>query len=343
MAGSAITYMSDEQELKELLAQEYPAQPTRGSAIEAAPPPPTSASTRTDVDFALWQILPNGRFRPGARTQAKLPAAAYRVQRDDYGLFLTRTDILSDEIIELPEASHLRVLEGIRKFWASQSRYQKHGLIYKRGVLLWGPPGGGKTVTSQLLMNEIVRKHDGVVILADNPSWAVEALRFLRAIEPIRPLIVVLEDVDEIVREHSEHSLLAMLDGEHQTDNVVYIATTNYPERLGARIVNRPSRFDERIKIGMPSRAARIVYLKKACAGLDVPLEQWADDTDGLSIAHLRELVVAVICLEQEYAGVIERLRAMEIRPKEDEGFRPKNLGLLTAQQNQAKIANGHA
>lgn len=324
--------MSDELELRELLDNSsVPDRTNRDPGMEA--PSPTPAS-RTDVDFALWQVLPNGRYRPGARTQPTLPPAAYRIQRDDYGLFLTRTDILSDDIIELPEASHIRVLEGIRKFWASRARYAKHGLIYKRGILLWGPPGGGKTVTSQLLMNEIVTSHNGVVILVDNPTWAVETLRFLRAIELSRPLIVVLEDVDEIVREHSEHSLLAMLDGEHNTDNVVYLATTNYPERLGARIVNRPSRFDERIKIGMPSAAARMVYLRKACGDSQAPLDKWVEDTEGLSIAHLRELVVAVACLEQDYDTVIERLRAMEIRPKEDEGFRRGKLGL--AQQAQA-------
>jgi hypothetical protein len=331
--------MTEEQELKERLEAEPPAPQVNSNnslAIESAPP--SSPSPRTDVDFALWQVLPNGRFRPGARTQDKLPAGAYRVGRDDFGLFLSRINILSDDIIELPEASHLRVLEGIRKFWASRERYARHGLIYKRGILLWGPPGGGKTVTTQLLMNEIVQKHDGIVLLIENPSWAVEVLRFLRAIERERPLIVVLEDVDEIVREHSEHSLLAMLDGEHQTDNVCYIATSNYPERLGARIVNRPSRFDERIKIGMPSAATRLAYLQKTCGGAEYPLGRWVADTDGLSIAHLRELVVAVICLEQPYDTVIERLRAMEIRPKDDDGFRRATLG-LTAQSQLAKPA----
>jgi ATPase family associated with various cellular activities (AAA) len=336
--------MTEEQELSELLASTPAIHQTSSSNGEqgiSTPPQPVSA--RTDVDFALWQVLPNGRYRPGARTRSKLPAAAYRIQRDDYGLFLTKISILSDDIIELPEASHLRVLEGIRKFWGSQKRYQKHGLVYKRGILLWGPPGGGKTVTSQLLVSEIIQKHDGIVILADNPSWAVETLRFLRAIEPSRPLIVILEDVDEIVREYSEHSLLAMLDGEHQTDNVVYVATTNYPERLGARIVNRPSRFDERIKIGMPSAIARMAYLKKACSDVEIPLAKWVADTDGLSIAHLRELVVAVVCLEQEYGTVIERLRAMEIRPKDDEGFRRGNIGLIGSNAKTAQQANGMA
>lgn len=322
--------MSDEQELRELLKDEPPSRPSN-SAEMAAPTPPSAQ--RTDVDFALWQVLPNGKYRPGARTEPLLPAGAYRIGQDDFGPFVSRMNILSDDIVELPEASHRRVLEGIRKFWASKVRYQKHGLIYKRGVLLWGPPGGGKTVTAQLLMHEVATSHNGIVLVVDNPELAVAILRILRSIEMNRPLVLLLEDVDEIISHHGEHALLAMLDGEHQTDNVVYVATTNYPERLGARIVNRPSRFDERIKIGMPSLEARLVYLRRACAGATVPIDDWAADTEGFSIAHLRELVVAVLCLEQDYLIVLERLRAMEIQPKPLEGFRKGTLGLSDTKQ----------
>ncbi len=321
--------MNDDQELNERLV-ESPAdiQAYRGnrvdlanSIVQPASSPMAVDPSRTDVDFCQWQVLPNGKYRPGARTAPILPAGAYGVGEDQLGPFLSRMKIPMDEIIELPEASHLRVLEGIRKFWTSKAKYQTHGLLYKRGILLWGPPGGGKTVTSQLLINEIVQRYDGIVLFVENPSLATAALRFIRAIEPVRPLIVLLEDVDEIIAQFNEHSILAMLDGEHQTDNVVYIATTNYPERLGARIVNRPSRFDERIKIGMPGEAARRAYLKKTCGqGKDwTDLDLWVADTEGLSIAHLRELVVAVMCLEQEYGDVLLRLRAMEIVPKPED------------------------
>lgn len=326
--------MNDEQELRERLnsARGYSDHRNSGDHPAVSAPMPTQ---RTDVDFAQWQVLPNGKYRPGARTAPILPAGAYRAEQDDFGPFLAKIDIASDDLIELPESSHLRVLSGIRKFWDSKSRYQKHGLLYKRGVLLWGPPGGGKTVTSQLLMQEIIQKHDGVVIFTEHPELTVAALRFLRRIEPQRPLIVLLEDVDEIVSRHGEHSILAMLDGEHQTDNVVYVATTNYPERLGPRIVNRPSRFDERIKIGMPSAAARMAYLRKACGDAqNIPLDKWCDDTAGLSIAHLRELVVAVICLDQEYEDVVGRLRAMEIMPKPEEGFRRNPIGIADASKS---------
>jgi len=320
--------VNEEQELAGLLEQ-HNNQPPRPSNVELASSPPMR--TGTDVDFAQWQILSNGKYRPGAKTREKLPAAVYRAGQDDFGPFLELISLVSDDFVELPEPAHIRVLDGIRKFWRSRERYEKHGLLYKRGVLLWGPPGAGKTVCIHLLMAEIVNKHDGIVLLADNPDLTVAVLRFFRRIEPTRPLIVVFEDVDETVNRFGEHSLLAVLDGEHQTSNIVYLASTNYPERLGARIVNRPSRFDERIKIGMPSSAARMGYLKKAIGTGDVNVEKWCLETDGMSIAHLRELVVAVLCLEQDYETVLARLKAMEIMPKPEDGFKHAKFGLENA------------
>jgi hypothetical protein len=289
-------------------------------------------SIRPDTDIAQWQIGPNSTFRPGPKTRAALPSGAYIVGQDGFGPYLETMKLMTVSLVELPDTANTRVLEGIRKFWASKERYARHGLIYKRGVLLWGPPGSGKTVTAQLLIQEIVTVHDGIVIICNQPELCILALKIIRIIEPTRPLIVLLEDLDDMMR-HAEHPILAMLDGEHQTDNVVYVATTNYPEHLGARIVNRPSRFDERIYVGMPSKLARRTYLQKATQAdplTEAEIDRWSDDTEGLSIAHLRELVAAVHCLEQEYDSVLTRLRQMAIKPEPEQGFARFRFGQLT-------------
>jgi len=119
-----------------------------------------------------------------------------------------------------------------------------------------------------------------------------------------------------------------MLDGENSVSNIVYVATTNYPERLGARIANRPSRFDERILVDMPSTLARRTYLQFAAPGLGTEeLEKWVNDTDKFSIAHLRELVAATYCLEQPYDVVLRRLKTMSAKPKFSDGFRKGKAG----------------
>lgn len=287
--------------------------------------PPEKKSNET---HSQWAIGGNGKFMPVGSTIPKLKAGVYIPFSDPGSWGLEQLNISSDGIYQLPDMATEEVLTEIHKFWNSEDRYRKHNLLYKRGLLLWGPPGGGKTVTVKLLMQEII-KRDGIVINVNHVGLAIMALKAIRRIEPTRNLIVVFEDIDEIINYSGEAAVLSMLDGENNIDNILQVATTNYPEKLGARIINRPSRFDRRIYVGMPGEEARQTYLIKATQdGLhEREVQKWVKDTDGMSIAHLRELVAAVYCLDQPYVDVIDRLKAMSIPPKPESGFANKGLG----------------
>lgn len=326
--------MNEHELLNERLdsGQERPSESTRSRIGDVQPPAPSESREVRYADLCQWQIGANSTFRPAAKTVDALPSGSYTVKCDQFGPYLEAQPIISDDIVELPETANAKVLAVIRKFWGSADRYRGHGLIFKRGVLLWGPPGSGKTVTVHLLVRDLIA-NGGIVLFCGQPDLTLTLLNAIRKIERERPLILILEDIDEITGRFGEHEILAMLDGESQTDNVVYVATTNYPERLGARIVNRPSRFDDRIFVGMPSENARLAYLRKATTNghmLDgSTVTQWARETDGLSIAHLRELVAAVLCLDQEYSDVLMRLKSMNERPKDIDGFAKRKLGLM--------------
>lgn len=310
---------------------------SRNSLPAAAP---QAADTQRDEpnkqdkeNHSQWALGGNGRFMPVGSTVQKLPAGTYETFAVPGMWGLEKIEVSSDDIYLLPDMATQTVLDEVRTFWSSETKYRQHKLLYKRGIILWGPPGGGKTVAIKLLMNELV-KQDGVVIIASNVALLVMCLKALRRIEPKRNLIVVFEDIDEIIYANGEHGVLAMLDGEDNVDNVLHLATTNHPEKLGARIMNRPSRFDRRILVGMPTAESRKAYLEKKtnCGLSNTDLDLWVADTENMSIAHLRELVAAVYCLGQPYADVIERLKGMAKAIKSDEtGFEKAALGFRSS------------
>src|SRR5271163_2119564 len=266
-----------------------------------------------------WAVLPNDTFTAIGATVSHLPPAIYTLSSDGAVIFFNKTKVLTDNLIELDDSAALKVIAGIETFWENKTKFDFFGILFKRGILMWGPAGSGKTATVNMLMNDLVRR-GGMVVIVQQPGLAIKGLHELRRIEPDRPIIVVLEDIEEMIENYGEHGLLGLLDGEHQVSNVVVLATTNYPERLGERIINRPSRFDEVILVDMPSAKARFRYLKHVLKDT-VPEEElhtWVLATDKLSVAHLRELIVATQCLGRPYEEVINRLRRMKIRPNSD-------------------------
>jgi SpoVK/Ycf46/Vps4 family AAA+-type ATPase len=229
--------------------------------------------------------------------------------------------VVTDKLLRLPDSRSDDVVAEIQKFWTLKDKFNRYGFSHKRGILLWGPPGSGKTCTISIVMNEMVDA-GGIVVLGNDvaPSALAYMLGRLREVEPNRPCVVVLEDIDTIIQVFGESQVLSLLDGESQIANVVYLATTNYPERLDGRIVNRPSRFDRIVKIDTPNKAARLMYLESRDLEIDKEeLNRWAEETDGFSIAHLRELIVGVLVLGSTFDVELRRLRTMAKTPKSDE------------------------
>lgn len=248
----------------------------------------------------------------GAVDAAMLEPGLYRIDADELGLAFILQRQVTDNLIPLPDETSRTVIENITQFWASEARYRKHGLLYKRGILLYGPPGSGKTVTLTLLGKELIAQ-GGVVVLFDNPGLVTMGLQAIRAIEPRRRMICIIEDIDEVINRFSTASVTSLLDGEAQVDGVVTIAATNHFDKLPAVITNRPSRFDECIYVGMPSLASRVAWLetKRSEEFPGAEIQRWAVDTEGFSVAHLKELYIAVICLGHPYARTLTRLRKM--------------------------------
>jgi SpoVK/Ycf46/Vps4 family AAA+-type ATPase len=111
-----------------------------------------------------------------------------------------------------------------------------------------------------------------------------------------------------------------MLDSAKSIDNVLFIATTNYPDRLDPRIYNRPGRFSHVVKIGLPTEKAREAYLK-AILKDHRDVDFIVSETGNFTIDHLTALCNALYREKKEIHSELKRLRQLFKVPKSDDGL----------------------
>lgn len=249
-------------------------------------------------------------------TVQSLPSGCYDISQDNRCVFVTPVPKPSGLLLELPEMRSEEVLNVIDVFWGSEKDYKEGnefvigGAAYKAGIMIYGPPGTGKSCTIKLVSNKMVERGGTVFYGSSHPGTVMSFLADFTKIENNRKCIVILEDIDSLIERHGESGYLEMLDSAKTIDNVLFIATTNYPERLDPRIYNRPGRFSHVIKIGFPGKAARTAYLK-AILKDHRDVEYIVDNSSGFSIDHLSALVNAVYREKKELALEIRRLRTL--------------------------------
>jgi AAA+ superfamily predicted ATPase len=250
--------------------------------------------------------------------EEKLPPGTYRIQYRGGRMCFVPEHIKTDEIIHLEHSLQDSIIADIQKFWTKKEIYEKFGLLHKRGVLLHGPQGSGKTAVVYQLCEEI-RKVGGFSIIVDDPEDDGAAIRRLREVEPDRPILAIVEEIDMQIAPYNEADWASLLDGELNVDNIIWLATTNNLEKLHPRFRNRPSRFDVVVEVGMPTKNDRARYIVSKFKDIDAELlNKITIDTEGFSLAHLKEFLVSTYCLEAPYSATLVRLKGM-IAAEEDE------------------------
>jgi ATP-dependent 26S proteasome regulatory subunit len=172
------------------------------------------------------------------------------------------------------------------------------GQHLKRGVLLHGAPGTGKTHTIRYLLGQLDAVT--VVILSGHAlRWIGEACSVARV---LAPSVVVIEDVDLIAEERGprmgQHPLLLALlnemDGLSEDVDVTFLLTTNRPELLETALAQRPGRVDHAAELPLPDAEARRKLIALYQGNLLLDLSD-PDDvitrTDGVTAAFLKELL----------------------------------------------------
>lgn len=204
------------------------------------------------------------------------------------------------------------VRNDARRFFSRRDFYEAHRLPWKRGVLLIGPPGNGKTHTVRALLNELDRPVIVVRSFVGRNSTSAGGIEqvFSRA-RRLAPAIIVLEDLDCLVDDSSRSLLLNELDGVARNTGLFVIATTNHPEKLDRSLLDRPSRFDRKFHFPLPDAPVRRAYLNKLSGRESEALrlsaeaiEALVERTEGFTFAYLKELLLSAALIWADEGGL---------------------------------------
>lgn len=171
--------------------------------------------------------------------------------------------------------------------------YKQLGVPYRRGVLMHGPPGNGKTS----LIRVIGALNPQIPAIIVRPGGQFTDSNFQQVTDSWRqqaPAMLVIEDLDWLLPRISVSTFLNRIDGINAPgQGMLLVATTNHPEMLDPAINNRPGRFDVVIELASPDLDRRRAFLEQSVLVLqeELPLEEVAAATAELSFAHLREII----------------------------------------------------
>lgn len=279
------------------------------------------------VSYTQWLKRGTGTYLPtdNSITVEEVEAGVYSIKyKQETGYYLFKKELKLDELIEIPSLEAKQVMEGIETFWSSKHLFKEYGYAYKRGILLYGVPGGGKTSIINLLCKNLIDNKNGVVItISDRDDLTIYASfmpEMFRVIEPSRPIICIIEDIDGLCQDKdTETKLINILDGIEQLENIVYIGTTNYTERLSERILSRPNRFDRRIEVKSPNAECRRIYFNHKLKPEDleiIDIEEWVKKTEGMTMASLGEVIKSVLILGESFDNIVEILGGLKTVPQ---------------------------
>ncbi len=217
------------------------------------------------------------------------------------------------ESIVLPPGT----LDRIERLAIGPARHRERlvaaGRHLKRGVLLHGPPGTGKTTTAMYLVATMPERT--VLILTGDSLGLVEpACALARELEPAT---VVLEDVDLVAQERTFDEsgpvlfeLLNEMDGLAGDADVLFLLTTNRPDVLEPALAARPGRIDEAVELPLPDADGLRRLLALYSEGLDMrvsDLDAVIDRLDGATPAHVKELLrkAALLAAEEREGPIV--------------------------------------
>jgi len=298
------------------------------------------------------------RYLPDIDLEKPIPAETLekmRVLPEDFKDALREVEpsAMREVLVEIPKISwgdvgglgdiKMKLREAVEMPLKEPEAFKRMGIKPPRGILLYGPPGSGKTLLAKAVANESEANFISIKGPEVMSKWVGESEKAVRMIfkkaKQVAPCIVFLDELDAIahrrgfdndsgVSERVVNQLLTSMDGLETLEGVVVIGATNRPDMVDPALL-RTGRFDRILLVPAPDKVARLEILKvhtKTMPLEGVDLDELSEELDGYTGADIEGLAreAAMVALrENKNAKKVTMAQFQEaikvVRPSLDE------------------------
>lgn len=288
---------------------------------------------------ALRRVLPEIKWKE----EKELPREVMEklvVKKEDFenALRLVEPSAMREVLVEIPkikwddigglESTKQTLKEMVEWPLKNPESFERMGIEPPRGILLYGPPGCGKTLLAKAVANESGANFISVKGPMVYSKWVGESEKAIRDIfrraKQVAPTIIFLDEIDALaprrglytgsgVTETVVSQLLSEMNGLEELKGVVIIAATNRPDIVDPALL-RPGRLDRFVLIPPPDEKSRLEIFRVHTKNMPlkgVDIKDLSKKTDGFSGADIESL-----CREAAMNALRENIKSKEVREK---------------------------
>jgi SpoVK/Ycf46/Vps4 family AAA+-type ATPase len=304
--------------------------------------PESDLCIQTDTHLVQFQYADEER----SKDKFTIKPGIWTFVNTNAGLRTKELELKTHDLLET--ASNTQIIKKESKlFFDKLHVYEKYNKDPKRSILLYSQPGMGKSSTIAKISQDFVEEEPGTVVIfwdtADIRSSTVS--KFLSTgsqfSKDCTRMLFIMEDIGGGNTEGyqgpkgADASLLELLDGASVSFRLptFIIATTNTPENLLKSLADRPGRFDQMFELEGPNAEERVklgAYIAKRKLTEEERDSLVNKKADGLSIAHITEIVVRSELHDKTFGEVIDEMIEHKARiERAFEKAQKKKLGLM--------------